>query len=253
MPMTIDTQVRITDAGFVPGTLDPRDQSGALHDDQHQLTDDLEESLAASEDAISRRYKPLPGREKKRSDSRTFFLESFAISNEAVLLREDMRKLLLEWYLALATAGRELIDDQEQTDQEQTRLAHKLHAAFETEPLEDGMHHEAEEIIEQVLQSGEDPRILNWLKDFSLDDMQPAFAASVLRCLGRQEYLGTSSWRSELVRDALALDDVEIRDAAVQAAESWDDPHILPVLKSHSESESWLRDYISDVIDDLRG
>ena len=43
---------------------------------------------------------------------------------------------------------------------------------------------------------------------------QPVFAASVLRCLGRQEYLGTSSWRSELVRDALALDDVEIRDAA---------------------------------------
>ena len=115
------------------------------------------------------------------------------------------------------------------------------------------MHHEAEEIIEQVLQSGEDqdPRILDWLRAFSLDDTQPAFAASVLRCLGRQEYLGTSLWRSELVRDALALDDVEIRDAAVQAAESWDDHDILPVLKSHYEPESWLRDYISDVINDL--
>ena len=68
-----------------------------------------------------------------------------------------------------------------------------------------------------------------------------------------KRYLGTSSWRSELVRNALALDDVEIRDAAVQAAELWDDPHILPVLKSHYEPESWLRDYISDVIDDLGG
>ncbi|MYA17037.1 MAG: hypothetical protein F4Z28_09845 [Gammaproteobacteria bacterium] len=247
MLMTIDRQARTTNPGFVPDSLDPRDQSGALHDALHQPRD-LKESLAASDDVVSRRYTPLPGREKESPDSRTFFWESSAISDEAVLLREDMRRLLLEWYLALATAEQGLIDEREQM-----RLANKLHAAFETEPLEDGMHHEAEEIIEQVLQSGEDPRILNWLKDFSLDDTQPAFAASVLRCLGRQEYLGTSSWRSELVRDALALDDVEIRDAAVQAAESWDDPHILPVLKSHSESESWLRDYISDVIDDLGG
>ena len=251
MLMTTDTQAHITDPGFVPGTLDPRDQSGAPT--MHLLTDDVKESLAASDDVVSRRYTPLPGREKESSDRRTFFRESFAISDEAVLLREDMRRLLIEWYLALATAGRELIDDQEQTDQEQTRLAHKLHSAFETEPLEDGMHHEAEEIIEQVLQSGEDPRILDWLSAFSLDDTQPAFAASVLRCLGRQEYLGTSSWRSALVRDALALDDVEIRDAAVQAVELWDDRHILPVLKSHCEPEQWLRDYIFDVIDDLGG
>ena len=113
------------------------------------------------------------------------------------------------------------------------------------------MHHKAEDIIGQAFQSGEDPRILEWLRDFSLDDTQPSFAASVLRCLGRQEHLGTSSWRSELVRDALALDDVEIRDAAVQAAELWDDREILPVLKSHSEPELWLRNYISDVINAL--
>ncbi len=136
-------------------------------------------------------------------------------------------------------------------DCKQMRLANKLHAAFETESLEDGMYHKAEDIIELALQSGEDARILEWLRDFSLDTAQPVFTASVLRCLGRQEHLGTSSWRSELVRDALALDDVEIRDAAVQAAELWGDHEILPVLKSHSEPESWLRDYIFDVIDDL--
>lgn len=136
-------------------------------------------------------------------------------------------------------------------EREQVRLANKLYAAFETQPLEDGMHHKAEDIIEQALQSGEDERILEWLRAFSLDAAQPVFAASVLRCLGRQEHLGTSSWRSALVHNALALDDVEIRDAAVQAAELWGDSDILPVLKSHSDPESWLRDYISDVIDDL--
>ena len=136
-------------------------------------------------------------------------------------------------------------------ERKQARLTNKLHMAFETEPLEDGMHHQAEDIIGQTLQSREDQRILEWLRDFSLDTAQPVFAASVLRCLGRQEHLGISSWRSQLVRDALALDDVEIRDAAVQAAELWGDHEILPVLKSHSEPEPWLRDYISDVIDDL--
>lgn len=133
----------------------------------------------------------------------------------------------------------------------QVRLANKLHIAFETEPLEDGMHHKAEDIVGQALQSGEDQRVLEWLRAFSLDAKQPVFAASILRCLGRQKHLGTSSWRSALVRDALALDDVEIRDAAVQATELWDDQDILPVLKSHSEPKSWLRDYICDVIDDL--
>ena len=131
------------------------------------------------------------------------------------------------------------------------RLANKLHAAFETEPIEDGMHHQAEDIIGQALQSKQDVRILEWLRAFSLDDTQASFAASILRCPGRQEYLGTSSWRSELVRDALVLADVEIRDAAVQAAELWGDSDILPVLKSHSEPELWLRDYICDVIDDF--
>ena len=136
-------------------------------------------------------------------------------------------------------------------ERKQARLVNKLHAAFEADPLEDGMHHKAEDIIGQVLQAGENQRILDWLRAFSLDDTQPSFAASVLRCLGRQEHLGTSSWRSKLVRDGLALDDVEIRDAVVQAAELWDDREILPVLKSHSEPEFWLRDYICDVINAL--
>ena len=266
MLMTIDTQARIIDPSFVSDSLDSRDQSGALPGALHQPRD-LKESLAASDHGVSRRYTPLPGREKESPDSRTFLQGSFAISNEALSLQKEMVEFAVErfkevsgsaqldtWFDMLvdvvcfeaATAEHDLIDEHEQT-----RLAHKLHAAFEIEPLEDGMLHKAEEIIGQALQSGEGERILDWLRAFSLDAMQPVFAASVLRCLGRQENLGTSSWRSELVRDALALDDVEIRDATVQAAELWDDRDILPVLKSHSEPEPWLRDYICEVIDDL--
>ena len=92
---------------------------------------------------------------------------------------------------------------------------------------------------------------LSGLRALSLDTTHPSFAASVLRCLGRQTPPGTGSWRAGLVRDGLAMEDVEIRDAAVQAAELWGDPNLLNVLEAHSESEAWLRDYIRDVIDDI--
>ena len=136
-------------------------------------------------------------------------------------------------------------------DREQERLANSLWASFAADPLEDGMFHPAEEIIGEALRSMEDKPILDWFRTFSLDAEQPSFAASVLRCLGRQTPLGTDSWRAELVRDGLSMEDVEIRDAAVQAAESWGDRSLADVMKKHREDELWLRDYIEDVISDL--
>lgn len=134
---------------------------------------------------------------------------------------------------------------------QERRLESKLWAAFEADPLEDGMDHPAEKIIEKVLQS-EDKGVLDCLKKLCLNVSEPSFAASVMRCLGRQDLPGTNSWRTELVRDGLATKDVEIRDAAVQAAESWGGREILDVLKSHQEPERWIRDYIRDVVEDLR-
>ena len=109
-------------------------------------------------------------------------------------------------------------------DRKQDRLAAELWAALEADPFEDGMRHPAEEIIEEALRSRESQRVLEWLKDLSLDTTHPSFSAEVLRCLGRQTHPGTASWRAGLVRDGLAVDDVEMRDAAVRAAEWWGDP-----------------------------
>lgn len=136
-------------------------------------------------------------------------------------------------------------------DQRQQQLATWLWAAFGSEPLEDGMDHPAEEIIEQALHSNESQCVLEALRALSLDVAHPSFAASVLRCLGRQQNPGTDTWRTDLVRDGLAVDDVEIRDAAVYAAEWWGGREMRNVLQSHSEPKPWLRDYIRDVIEDL--
>ena len=47
------------------------------------------------------------------------------------------------------------------------------------------------------------------------------------------------------------IDNVQVRDAAIQAAETWGDKEMLGVLQAHAESNTWLRSYIEDVISDL--
>lgn len=148
--------------------------------------------------------------------------------------------------------GQPYVHKQVDENRSRTRLISALHSSFEADPLEDGMYHPAEEIIIEALHSEENHLVLEWLRTECLDVARPSFAASVLRCLGRQTEPGTNSWRAELVGAALAIKDVEIRDAAVQAVESWEDPELLDLLESHSESVTWLRDYIHDVFDDLR-
>ena len=135
--------------------------------------------------------------------------------------------------------------------QERARLESELWMSFDADPLEDGLHHPAEETISGALQSADGVRALEWFKALTLDTEYPDFAASVLRCLGRQERPGTIVWRVEIVRAALGKDNVEVRDAAAQAAESWGGSDMRDVLQAHSEPEPWLRDYIEDIVGDL--
>ena len=138
----------------------------------------------------------------------------------------------------------------EDENRENERLENRLRMAFEAEPLEDGIDHPAERIIDDALRSVHGRPVLAWFRALSVDVERPGLAASVLRCLGRRRP-GTSAWRVEIVRSALAADDVELRDAAVQAAESWGDLGMREVLSSHTEAIPWLRAYIEDVVEDL--
>ena len=69
--------------------------------------------------------------------------------------------------------------------------------------------------------------------------------------MARQPEIGTAAWRAGLVHGGLASDDIELRDAAIQAAESWGDPGLQQILAAHSEPVSWLDEYRRGVIDDL--
>ena len=173
---------------------------------------------------------------------------SDALSNIPIDPLNSVAEKLMARVLYMAVQQKTVI-----IDPGQERLAAKLRMVFEDEAVEDGMRHPAEEIIDETLRSVRDQPVLDWLRSFCTDASQPSFAASVLRCLGRNRSVGGDTWRVSLVGEGLAIDNVEIRDAAVQAAESWGDPDLLEVLKSHSEPEPWLRQYISDIIEDLAG
>lgn len=126
----------------------------------------------------------------------------------------------------------------------------RLLASFESEPLEDGMDHPAEEIISDALKSAEQKIYLDWLRELALDTTNPSLADSVLVCLARQSSPGTSFWRVDLIDKALSSTDVRVRDAAVEASESWADLDVIPVLNKYHETEhvGWLRDYMQTVV-----
>lgn len=135
--------------------------------------------------------------------------------------------------------------------QPRRRFLESLHAAFDSEPLEDGMAHPAEAVIRTALRSENRPAVLGWIQGACLDSNDPAFATGVLLCIARQPWLGDPKWRTEIVCRALAVDDVTMRDAAVQAAETWGDAGLQQVLRDHADPVPWLDDYARGVAEDL--
>lgn len=128
------------------------------------------------------------------------------------------------------------------------RLQTRLHAAFSDEPFKDGVSHRAESILAEALRAPPDDSLLESLRIYCANPSTPSFAAETLRCLGRLEDPGTAEWRVTLVRDALRRPEIEIRDAALHAVEDWEDSAVVPLLKSHGESEAWLRDYLYEIL-----
>ena len=131
-------------------------------------------------------------------------------------------------------------------------LATTLCAAFEAEPVEDGVTHHAEQILDRALDTGDQSTMLGIVAALCRDAARPGFSAATLHCLGRLISPGSSAWRSAVVRAALVHSDVVLRDAAVQAVESWGDPNLVDVLRAHREAEAWLADYIVEVTGDLQ-
>ena len=92
------------------------------------------------------------------------------------------------------------------------------------------MRHPADGIIGIALQSTEYLPFFEWLKTCSVDIANPRLAALVLCCQGRLNRPGTTSWRVDLVRSTMGVEDAVIRDTAVQTAVSWCSENIRKIL-----------------------
>lgn len=127
----------------------------------------------------------------------------------------------------------------------------QLRASFHEEPVEDGVTHAAEDILATALLDNTYFGILDWISQATRETSSPTHSASILRCLGRLNVDLSTTWKAEIIENALRTDDVEIRDAAVQAAERWGDKPLIEILMAHDEPEDWLAEYIDEVISDL--
>lgn len=79
-----------------------------------------------------------------------------------------------------------------------------------------------------------------------------ARSASLLRLLGRAAGINGAS-RRFVVERGLASDSVEVRDAAVQAVESWEDASLANLLRGRHEPVAWLASYAQRVAAELEG
>lgn len=174
--------------------------------------------------------------------------QGLAISHDAAWLQTEIEALTTRVLASWRTKAVSVSSTQEN---DRRRFLDRLHASFDAEPFEDGMDHPAEQVIAAALESEDRDTTLQWISSACLESETPAFAAATLLCVARQSGIGTTEWRAELVRRGLAADEIDLRDAAIQAAESWGDPGLGAILAVHSEPVSWLDEYRRGVIDDL--
>ena len=180
--------------------------------------------------------------------SATARTQGLAISDDAAWLQTEIEALVIRVFASWRTEAVSVSSTQEH---HRRRFLDRLHASFDTEPLEDGMDHPAEQVIATALESEDRDTALLWISSACLESESPAFAAATFLCAARQPEIGTAAWRAGLVRGGLASDHIELRDAAIQAAESWGDPGLRQVLAAHAEPVSWLDEYRRGVVDDL--
>ena len=229
-------------------TLSPRDQVGALPAPANQ------DRVLASEEAL---LSPelSGGRISTSGPTRPMVSVEgpVALSLWGQLLQDRLRDVT--WPLNVFSVGVLIsgtlsssdLQSSGRLDPRQKTLRDRVLDSIVAEPVEDGYRHSAEEILEQAINSDADSAA-TWIRLLILDRRKPALAAAVLRCLGRLDNPLTEEWRASLVEAALASPDVEVRDAAAQAAELWNDERSYEVLRQHNETEPWLRAYIEEVL-----
>lgn len=131
----------------------------------------------------------------------------------------------------------------------------ELLALFD-EPIEDGVAHPAEYVIEDALLANK-WRCFAWLSR-AIEEYartRSSTVASIVRCIGRLRRDDVGTWGMHVVEDALRHKDVEVREAGIRALEAWGGHVAFHMLCDYAidarHDEPWLADYVLQVIGDM--
>src|SRR5262249_38918812 len=129
------------------------------------------------------------------------------------------------------------------------RYVHQLLESIRQEPVLDGIDHAGQAILCEAF--ARDPAAAaEWALALVQDRSQESFAADTLRLLCRIKP-SSSDWRRTMVETALRSPSPTVRDASIQAVESWADPDLIAALRRHFEPDRFLSDYAAQVLRDL--
>jgi hypothetical protein len=122
-----------------------------------------------------------------------------------------------------------------------------LVASVTDEPVEEGEPHPVQQLVDRLV--GDGGAIAMIERAFGRAT-NPGVTAGLLRLLGRAPLVGVDA-RHEALTRGLASRAVIVRDAAVQAAEHWNDPGLVEPLRRHRDDVGWLAEYVAAVARDL--
>jgi hypothetical protein len=136
---------------------------------------------------------------------------------------------------------------------EQRKFERNLIQSLEKEPFDNGYLHPAESIIKDALKKS-NTLASQWIQSLYLENFTRAtIAAGIIRCLGYIEPERTDHWIKAIVISGLSHVYIEVREAAVRSLENWGEYDSVVILRAYVEleKETWLKEYIQQVITDL--
>ena len=195
-----------------------------------------------------------PSEEWRRLDHRLGVLTEKAVLSQEEQLDEiafKKEKLRLKDRMeAIARQARETQRDTIDPDHLETiEVERQLERALQETPVEAGVAHPAEPMIERWLA---DERSAGKRLISAFHTLKPAaIRAYFLLLLGRAVAGAIPDWAYTLTGTALQLPSIEVRDAAVRVLETWATARAEELLRSHAAQGGevrWLTNYIEEIL-----
>jgi hypothetical protein len=129
----------------------------------------------------------------------------------------------------------------------------QLLSELDLEPVEDGMPHAIEKMLEYVLAKFPSNAVDAILVSFRrmLDEERDSAAAGLLQCIGRIKSKALEEKLTDLVSHGLSHPNPELREAAISVVEQVGNARLKRILREHSDPLPWLNRYATQVLADL--